>query len=267
MPSLSATSCTSGRSNEAAQGARGGAAFRSPRDAAARHRALAPAGARGLDHRLGERASGSADRGSVPPRRLRRLRSLLDQASLARPARDLGLPADRTGPGRSIAASGERRRYPPHHGHDGRADRRPAQPDRGQQPRAPQAVLLVRAPRDRARAGEVPGLHAARLSRIPAAPRLRGDEPGPAPHRALGLLPQARHGRWRVGRGAPALLRRVQRGARHAGRVLPRHGEDRVSGLRAAQRPHVRARGAGAAAGDPRHRAPHHRRRARRHLG
>ena len=49
-------------------------------------------------------------------------------------------------------------------------------------------------------------------------------------------------GRRRIGRGAPALLRRVQRGARHAGRVLPRHGEDGVPGLRAAQGAHVRAR-------------------------
>ena len=34
-----------------------------------------------------------------------------------------------------------------HDGHDGRADRRAPQPDRGQQPRDPQAVLLVRAER------------------------------------------------------------------------------------------------------------------------
>ena len=47
-------------------------------------------------------------------------------------------------------------------------------------------------------------------------------------------------GRRRVRRRAPALLRRVQRGARHAGRVLPRHGQDGVPGLRAAEGPHVR---------------------------
>ena len=58
---------------------------------------------------------------------------------------------------------------------------------------------------------------------VPAAPRLRRDEPRPPRRRALGLLPPPRAGRRRQRGCAPPLLRRVQRGARHAGRVLPRH--------------------------------------------
>ena len=45
------------------------------------------------------------------------------------------------------------------------------------------------------------------------------------------------------------LLRRVQRRARHAGRVLPRHHQDRVPGVRAGQRHLGRRRRAGAPAG------------------
>jgi poly(3-hydroxybutyrate) depolymerase len=95
-----------------------------------------------------------------------------------------------------------------------------------------EAVLLVRAEPDRARAAEISRLHASRLPGIPAAYGIRGDESGPPPHRALGLLPSPRAGRRRFGRDAPALLRRVQRGARPAGRVLPGHDQDRVPGLR-----------------------------------
>ena len=62
------------------------------------------------------------------------------------------------------------------------------------------------------------------------------------------------------------LLRRVQRRARHAGRVLPRHHQDRVPGLRPRQRHLDGQRRAGAAAGHQDHRAADDRRRARRHL-
>ena len=90
-----------------------------------------------------------------------------------RPARHLGVPADGAGARRRFADGGEERsRNRRDHGDDGRADRRAAQPDRGQQPGAAKAVLVVRAERDPARAVEVPGLHAARLPGLPAAPRV-----------------------------------------------------------------------------------------------
>ena len=77
-------------------------------------------------------------------------------AAFARPARHLGLPADRAGARRGLAAwRREAKRSPATDGHDGRADRRAAQPDRGEQPGAQEAVLVVRAERDPARAGEV----------------------------------------------------------------------------------------------------------------
>ena len=90
--------------------------------------------------------------------------------------------------------------------------------------------------------------------------------PGPAPEVALRLLPRP-GARRRREVGVPSrLLRRVQRRARHAGRVLPRHHQDRVPGLRARQR-HLESQGpAGAPAGHQDHRAADDRGRARRHL-
>ena len=58
-------------------------------------------------------------------------------------------------------------------------------------------------------------------TRLPAAQRLRGDEPRPPPQLALRLLPGPRARRWRQRRFAPPVLRRIQRRAGHAGRVLP----------------------------------------------
>ena len=83
---------------------------------------------------------------------------------------------------------------------------------------------------------------------------------------ALRLLPRPGARRRGQRRRAPPLLRRVQRRARHAGRVLPRHHQDGVPGLRAGQRHLGRRRRAGAAAGHHHHRAADDRRRARRHL-
>ena len=69
-----------------------------PRDAAARHRAHAPARSRRLHHRLGRRAHGPARAGPVPSRRLRQLHAPLHDASRrCEAARDLGVPADRAG--------------------------------------------------------------------------------------------------------------------------------------------------------------------------
>ena len=107
--------------------------------------------------------------------------------------------------------------------HDGRADRRPQEPDRGQQPGDEQEPQLVPEQRHLPRAGQLPGRRARRLPRLPAACRLHRHEPGPAPEVALRLLPRP-GARRRREVGVPSrLLRRVQRGARHAGRVLPRH--------------------------------------------
>ena len=126
--------------------------------------------------------------------------------------------------------------------------------------------VLVREQRDPPRAGQLSRRRAARLPRLPAARRLHRDEPGPAPQVALRLLPQPGARRRRERRLPPRLLRRVQRRPRHAGRVLPRHGQDRVPGLRARQRDVGRQGRAGAAAGHPHDRAADDRGRARRHL-
>ena len=140
------------------------------------------------------------------------------------------------------------------------------QPDQRQQPGHQQEPQLVREQRHLARAAQLPRRRPARLPRLPAAHRLRGDEPRPPRLQPLRLLPRPDPRRRRQRRGAPPVLRRVQRRARHAGRVLPGHHQDRVPGLRAGQRHLGRARRTGAAAGHHDHRAADHRRRARRHL-
>ena len=76
------------------------------------------------------------------------------------------------------------------------------------------------------------------------------------------LRPRRRRQR---GRASP-VLRRVQRRARHAGGVLPRHHPEGVPGARPAEGPLQRARRAGAAGRDLEDRAADDRRRARRHL-
>ena len=150
-----------------------GAAFRSPCDAAARHRAIAPADevwiTDWVNARLVPLTAGPfhlADYVDYVRYWIKLLSPDL-RISVCQPTVPVWRQYRWAANGGAI----------PDHGHDGRADRRPAQPYRGQHPRAPQAVLLVRAPPDRARSVQVPGLHAACLSRIPAAPGLRGHEP------------------------------------------------------------------------------------------
>ena len=112
-----------------------------------------------------------------------------------------------------------------------------------------------------------PGVGRARLSGLPAARRLRRDEPGPPPAEPLRLLPAPGARRRRQRRSAPQVLRRVQRRARHARRVLPRHHQDRVPGIRAAERHLGRATASCVRPQDIKTTALlHHRRRARRHL-
>ena len=62
-------------------------------------------------------------------------------------------------------------------------------------------------------------------------------------------------------------LRRIQCRTGHAGRVLPRHDQSRVSRSTCCPRASGRARCAGSTGSDPRDRTVHHRRRTRRHLG
>jgi hypothetical protein len=79
-----------------------------------------------------------------------------------------------------------------------------------------------------------PGPGPPRVSGLPAARRLHRHEPQPPLHVALGFL--CRPGQGRPGRRglAPQVLRRIQRRAGHAGRVLPGHHPHRVPGIPAA---------------------------------
>ena len=99
--------------------------------------------------------------------------------------------------------------------------------DRGQPLRQDAQPALVRHARHHARAAQVSRLHAPRLSGLPAARRLRRHEFRPPPAGACRFLQSPGRRRRRFGRGAPQVLRRVQRGDGPAGRVLPgnaRHG-------------------------------------------
>ena len=181
--------------------------------------------------------------------------------------RDLGLPADGAGAGGDLADGERRRADAAHDDDDGRPDRRPQEPDRGQQPGDEQE------PRAGSRTTSSTACRS--TTRAPGA-RVY---PGFLQHAGFVAMNPDRHlkshydyfldlvrGDDEKRRVPPRVLRRVQRRARHAGRVLPRHHQDRVPGLRARQRHLGGRRPAGAAAGHHDDRAADDRRRARRHL-
>ncbi len=116
---------------EARRSARSGrrAALGALRNAAARHGARPASGARGLDHRLGRRAHGAGHPRRVASRRLHRVRARLRAPSRQRPARDVGVPADRARARGALAHGGRRRAGEAEdHDDDGRPDRRAPQP-------------------------------------------------------------------------------------------------------------------------------------------
>ena len=88
----------------------------------------------GLHHRLDRRAHGAGRGRPVPPRRLRRLRAGVHPPHRPGRERDLGLPADGAGAGGGVADGEPRRAHAAHDDDDGRPDRRPQEPDGGQQP-------------------------------------------------------------------------------------------------------------------------------------
>ena len=98
-----------------------------------------------------------------------------------------------------------------------------------------------------------------RVSGLPAARRLPVDEPQPPLQFALGFLHRPCQGRPGRRRRAPSLLRRVQRGAGHAGQVLPGYHPRGVPGLPAAAWRVGGQRREGRPVGDPRYRAAEHR--------
>ena len=136
-------------------GAGGGAALRSPLDAAARDGRDAAHATRRLRHRLGRRPPGAGRRGRLHAGRLRRLRPRVHAAPRrGESARAGGLPAGRSRAGGGGAGRGRGRAGAAQRGPDGRADRFAPQPDPGQPPRHQQAAALVRdqpAPRGPAR--------------------------------------------------------------------------------------------------------------------
>ena len=151
----------------------GRAAVGPPLDAAARNRARAAEGPQGLHHRLDRRAHGPAEPGPFHPRRLRRLRAGVHPPHRPGGQRDLGVPAHGAG-ARRDRAHGRcgRARQAAHDDHDGRPDRRPQEPDRGQQPGHEQEPRLVREQRDLPRADQ--------LSRAPAGASIRASCSTPA---------------------------------------------------------------------------------------
>ena len=141
-------------------------------------------GPQGLHHRLEERAHRAAGPGRVPPGRLRQLRAGIHPppaGRLRQLPRDQRLPAHRAGAGRRVADGQPRRDDAADHDHDGRPDRRPQVAHRGEQPGDEQELRVVREQRDLPRSDQLPGRRPPRVPRLPAAHRLRGDEPRPPP--------------------------------------------------------------------------------------
>ena len=218
-------------------GAGGGAVVGPSRHPAARHRAHAAAQPQGVRDRLGGRPHGAGVRRRLQPGRLRGLRGGIHPPHRRREAAcDQRLPADRARAGRRVADGRAWRSHTALAGDDGRPDRCTPQSHRSQRPGHAQSPVVVRAQRHPHGADALPGRRPPRVSRFPAARRLHRDESQPPLHVALGLLQRPGEGRPSGCRIAPQVLRRVQRRAGHAGRVLPGHHPYRVPGIPAAAR-------------------------------
>ena len=125
---------------------------------------------------------------------------------------------------------------------DGRPDRHPRQPDPGQPARRRALDRMVRAQRHHPGPRDLSGLHAPRLSRLPAADRIHDDEPRPPFRLGDAPLPAPRARRRRECGRPPPLLRRVPVGDGPDRRVLPADRQDRLPGPRAAARHDALAR-------------------------
>ncbi|CAG9193572.1 hypothetical protein BVI434_1170032 [Burkholderia vietnamiensis] len=177
------------------------------------------------------------------------------------------MPADGAGARGDLADGEPRRGHAAHDDDDGRPDRRAPQPDLGELAGDAAFDRMVREQRDPHGARELSGRRPSRVSGLPAAYGLRRDEPGTSRAIALGLLSEPAARRRGRRRSAPPVLRRVQRGARHGCRVLPRDDPRRVPGIPACRRHVGRRRRARAPAGHQAHGADDDRGRTRRHLG
>ena len=174
------------------------------RDAAARHGRGDAAACRCLHHRLGRCPHGAGCGRQLRSRRLHRLCHRHAARTRAGHSCHGGVPALRSGAGGGCADGGERRPIRAgHHDADGRPDRYPQKSDGGQSSRRGEGHRLV--PRKCHHAGAVAGagLHAQRLSGLPAAFRLHEHESRPSHHRAQGLLHAPREGRRRRRGEAP----------------------------------------------------------------
>ncbi len=206
-------------------------------DALARHGRDHAVRPRRLYHRLGRCAHGAALRRHVRPRRLCRLPDFDAPFPGSGRPRHGRLPALGAGAGGGRADGDARRPVPPGlDDADGRTDRHPHQPDRGQHARSQSRSRLV--PPQRHHAGAVPAsrLHARRLSRLPADLRLPRHESRPARRGPSRFLPPSRRRRRRFGRQAPRLLRRVSGGDGPDRRILSADRRHRVHPARPARR-------------------------------
>ncbi len=118
---------------------------------------------------------------------------------------------------------------PRQHDPDGRPDRHPPLADGGQSARGGARRRVVPAQLHHQGAGVLSGLLARRLSWLPPALGLHGDEHGPPRHGPLGHVQASGQGRRRFGREASRVLRRISGGHGPDGRVL---SPDRREGVR-----------------------------------
>ncbi len=193
------------------------------RDAAARDGPHDAAGPRRLHHRLAQRARRRGPPRPVRPRRVHRPPRRLPARDGTGGARRRGLPAVRAGArGGRAHGRGRRRGGAAQPDADGRPDRRAREPDDRQRPRGRALARVVRAQRDRDRAAAVRRGRPPRVPRVRPGRRVHADEPG-APSRGVPAPVRRHRRRERGARGRDeGVLRRVLRGARPDGRVLPR---------------------------------------------
>ena len=157
-------------------------------------------------------------------------------------ARHQRLPADGAGAGRGVADGERGRTRAAHADDDGRPDRSAPIADAGQRSGHHEAAVVVREPRHPRSAAQLSRPRPQGVPGLPAARRLHRDEPEPPLPEPLGFLPGPGERRQRRRRRPPQVLRRIQRRARHAGRVLPRHHPHRVPAASAAAGPVGRRR-------------------------
>ena len=214
------------------------------RDAADRHRRDDVARPRRVHHRLAQRPGRGPRRGPLRARRVRRPRRALPRRARPR-ARTCSRCASRACRRCRHRGDGRERRpvRAPDADPDGRADRHPHQPDRGQRPGDDRPDRVVRAERHQHGAAGASRVPVGGSTPASSSSPLHLDEPRPAHREPLSRCTRTSSTATSRGGRHPRVLRRVLRGARPDRRVLP---GDRRAGVPDQELPGASCRSTGA---------------------